>query len=64
MHAEKGRPLENPCQSSALCPSSPSDGAPENVQSTAEDPRGSPESVMSEPRPSDGNGQYVNTNAS
>lgn len=53
MHAEKGRPLENPCQSSAPCPSSPSDGAPENVQSTAEDSRGSPESVMSEPRPSD-----------
>ncbi|XP_015724373.1 UBX domain-containing protein 4 [Coturnix japonica] len=53
MHAEKGRALENPCQSSAPCPSSPSDGAPENMQSTAVDPCVSPGSVMSETRPSD-----------
>ncbi|NXJ15339.1 UBXN4 protein, partial [Odontophorus gujanensis] len=53
MHAEKGRPLENPCQSSAPCPSSQSDDAPENMQSTAADPCDSPESVMSETRPSD-----------
>ncbi|NXC44898.1 UBXN4 protein, partial [Penelope pileata] len=45
MHAEKGQPLENPSQSSAPCPSSQSDGAPENVQSTAAESCDSPESV-------------------
>ncbi|NXK52500.1 UBXN4 protein, partial [Chauna torquata] len=48
MHAEKGRPLENPSQSPAPCPSSQSDGAPENMQSTAVEFCDSPESVMSE----------------
>ncbi|XP_042733679.1 UBX domain-containing protein 4 [Lagopus muta] len=53
MHAEKGQSLENPCQSSAPCPSSPSDGAPENIQCAAAGPCGSPEPLVSETRPSD-----------
>ncbi|KAM9189517.1 UBX domain-containing protein 4 isoform 1-T1 [Mergus octosetaceus] len=56
MHAEKGQPLENPSQSSAPCPSSQSDGAPENVQSTAAGFCDSAESVTSETvRPSAAN---------
>lgn len=57
MHAEKGQPLENPSQSSAPCPSSQSDGAPENVQSTAAGFCDSAESITSETvRPSAANG--------
>ncbi|NXE07006.1 UBXN4 protein, partial [Lophotis ruficrista] len=44
MHTVKGQPLENGSLSSAPCPSSQSDGAPENMQSRAD----SPESVMTE----------------
>ncbi|KAM6070515.1 UBX domain-containing protein 4 isoform 2-T2 [Chlamydotis macqueenii] len=52
MHTAKGQPLENGSLSSAPCPSSQSDGAPENMQSRAD----SPESVMSEAiTPSAGN---------
>ncbi|NXW34057.1 UBXN4 protein, partial [Phaetusa simplex] len=56
MHRVKGQPLENGSQSSAPCPSSQSDGAPENTQSRAVEFCDSPESVMSETvRPSVGN---------
>ncbi|XP_066855334.1 UBX domain-containing protein 4 isoform X2 [Anser cygnoides] len=57
MHAEKGQPLENPSQPSAPpCSSSQSDGAPENVQSTAAGFCDSAESATSETiRPSAGN---------
>ncbi|KAF1606703.1 UBX domain-containing protein 4, partial [Eudyptes chrysolophus] len=48
MHTVKGQPLENGSQSSAPCPSSQSDGAPENMQSRAVEFCDSPESVMSE----------------
>ncbi|NWW53882.1 UBXN4 protein, partial [Pedionomus torquatus] len=47
MHTVKGQPLENGSQPSAPCPSSRSDGVPENTQSRAEF-CDSPESVMSE----------------
>ncbi|NXN57505.1 UBXN4 protein, partial [Rynchops niger] len=57
MHRVKGQPLENGSQSSAPCPSSQSDGAPENTQSRAVEFCDSPESVMSETiRPFVGNG--------
>ncbi|XP_009460051.1 PREDICTED: UBX domain-containing protein 4 [Nipponia nippon] len=48
MHTVKGQPLENGSQSSAPCPSSQSDGAPENTQSRAVEFCDSPESVMTE----------------
>ncbi|NXS17907.1 UBXN4 protein, partial [Mystacornis crossleyi] len=48
MHTGKGRPLENGSQSSAPCPSSQSDGAPESAESRAAGVCGSPESVMPE----------------
>ncbi|NXX61731.1 UBXN4 protein, partial [Scopus umbretta] len=48
MHTVKGQPLENGSQSSAPSPSSQSDGAPEDMQSTAVEFCGSPESVMTE----------------
>ncbi|NWU61728.1 UBXN4 protein, partial [Pterocles burchelli] len=46
MHTVKGQPLENGSQSSAPCPSSQSDGAPENTQSRAAEFCDSPESVV------------------
>ncbi|KFQ19139.1 UBX domain-containing protein 4, partial [Merops nubicus] len=52
MHTVKGQPLENGSQSSAPCPSSQSDGAPENTQSRAVEFCDSP--VLSETRPADG----------
>ncbi|NWH53376.1 UBXN4 protein, partial [Fregata magnificens] len=56
MHTVKGQPSENGSQSSAPCPSSQSDGAPENTQSRAAEFCGSPESVMTEAiSPSAGN---------
>ncbi|KAM4670060.1 UBX domain-containing protein 4 isoform 2-T2 [Amazona ochrocephala] len=56
MHTVKGQPLENRSHSSAPCPSSQSDGAPENIQSRAAEFCASPESVMSETmRPSASN---------
>ncbi|XP_040417748.1 UBX domain-containing protein 4 isoform X3 [Cygnus olor] len=62
MHAEKGQPLENPSQSSASCSSSQSDGAPENVQSTAAGFCDSAESVTSETiQPSAGNEDGANS---
>ncbi|KFQ13872.1 UBX domain-containing protein 4, partial [Leptosomus discolor] len=48
MHTVKGQPLENGSQSSAPCPSSQSDGAPENMQSRAVEFCDSHESVVSE----------------
>ncbi|XP_009885001.1 PREDICTED: UBX domain-containing protein 4 [Charadrius vociferus] len=48
MHTVKGQPLENGTQSSTPCPSSQSDGAPENTQPRAAEFCDSPESVMSE----------------
>ncbi|NXT19584.1 UBXN4 protein, partial [Syrrhaptes paradoxus] len=48
MHTVKGQPLENGSQSSAPCPSSQSDGAPENMQSRAAEFCDSPESVVIE----------------
>ncbi|XP_062434542.1 UBX domain-containing protein 4 isoform X2 [Rhea pennata] len=48
MHAVKGQLLENGGQSSAPCPSSQSDSAPENAQSRAVELCDSHESVMSE----------------
>ncbi|KAM6129367.1 UBX domain-containing protein 4 [Pterocles gutturalis] len=48
MHTVKGQPLENGGQSSAPCPSSQSDGAPENTQSRAAEFCDSPESVVIE----------------
>ncbi|NXB15373.1 UBXN4 protein, partial [Rhagologus leucostigma] len=48
MHTGKGRPLENSSQSSAPCPSSQSDGAPESAESRAAGVCDSPESVMPE----------------
>ncbi|NXC05299.1 UBXN4 protein, partial [Orthonyx spaldingii] len=48
MHTGKGRPLENGSQSPAPCPSSQSDGAPENAESRAAGVCDSPESVMPE----------------
>ncbi|NXG26444.1 UBXN4 protein, partial [Grallaria varia] len=57
MHTVKGQPLENGSQSSAPCPSSQSDGAPENTQSRAAESCNSPESAMPETiRPSTSNG--------
>ncbi|XP_066855335.1 UBX domain-containing protein 4 isoform X3 [Anser cygnoides] len=63
MHAEKGQPLENPSQPSAPpCSSSQSDGAPENVQSTAAGFCDSAESATSETiRPSAGNEDGANS---
>ncbi|NXN40543.1 UBXN4 protein, partial [Rhinoptilus africanus] len=55
MHRVKGQPLENGSQSSAPCPSSQSDGAPENTQSRAAEFCDSPESVVSERIRSAGN---------
>ncbi|XP_059676285.1 UBX domain-containing protein 4 [Gavia stellata] len=56
MHTVKGQPLENGSQSSAPCPFSQRDGAPENTQSRAAEFCDSPESVMTETiRPSAGN---------
>ncbi|XP_010286369.1 PREDICTED: UBX domain-containing protein 4 [Phaethon lepturus] len=52
MHTVKGQPLENGSQSSATCPSSQSNGAPENTQSRAVEFCDSSESVTSETRPS------------
>ncbi|NXS67240.1 UBXN4 protein, partial [Pandion haliaetus] len=61
MHTVKGQPLENGSQSSALCASCPSDGAPENTQSRAVEFCDSPESVTSDTiRPSAGNNRYYN----
>ncbi|NXP54386.1 UBXN4 protein, partial [Heliornis fulica] len=48
MHRVKGQPLENGSQPSAPCPSSQSDGAPENTQSRAVELHESPESAVSE----------------
>lgn len=48
MHTGKGRPLENGSQSSAPCPSSQSDGAPESAESRAAGVCDPPESVMPE----------------
>ncbi|XP_009991460.1 PREDICTED: UBX domain-containing protein 4 [Tauraco erythrolophus] len=48
MHTVKGQPLENVSQSSAPCPSSQSDGAPENTQSRAAEFCDSSESVKTE----------------
>ncbi|NXT75158.1 UBXN4 protein, partial [Zapornia atra] len=48
MHRVKGQPLENGSQPSAPCPSSQSDGAPENMQSRAGEFQDSPESVTPE----------------
>ncbi|NXU10796.1 UBXN4 protein, partial [Pardalotus punctatus] len=48
MHAGKGRPLENGSQSSAPCPSSQSDGAPESAQCRAAGVCDSPESSVPE----------------
>ncbi|NXI02420.1 UBXN4 protein, partial [Pachycephala philippinensis] len=45
MHTGKGRPLENGSQSSAPCPSSQSDDAPESAESRAAGVCDSPESV-------------------
>lgn len=57
MHTVKEQPLENGSHSSAPCPSSQSDGAPENTQSRAAEFCDSPESVTSETiRPSASNG--------
>ncbi|KFO81150.1 UBX domain-containing protein 4, partial [Cuculus canorus] len=46
MHTVKGQPLENGSQSSAACPSSQSDGAPENTQCRAGEFCDSPESAV------------------
>ncbi|NWY52614.1 UBXN4 protein, partial [Chionis minor] len=48
MHTVKGQPLENGSQSSTPCPSSQSDGAPENTQSRAVEFCDSSQSHMSE----------------
>ncbi|XP_010139761.1 PREDICTED: UBX domain-containing protein 4 [Buceros rhinoceros silvestris] len=48
MHTVKGQSLDSGSQSSAPCPSSQSNGAPENTQSRAAELCGSPESVVSE----------------
>ncbi|NXV99101.1 UBXN4 protein, partial [Fregetta grallaria] len=48
MHTVKGQPLENGNQSSAPCPASQSDGAPENMQSRAVEFCDSPESLITE----------------
>ncbi|NWT78204.1 UBXN4 protein, partial [Lanius ludovicianus] len=48
MHTGKGRPLENGSQSSAPCPSSQSDGAPESAESRAAGVCDSPESAVPE----------------
>ncbi|NXS88973.1 UBXN4 protein, partial [Erpornis zantholeuca] len=48
MHTGKGRPLANGSQSSAPCPSSQSDGAPESAESRAAGVCDSPESVTPE----------------
>ncbi|NWV49109.1 UBXN4 protein, partial [Daphoenositta chrysoptera] len=48
MHTGKGRPLENGSQSSAPCPPSQPDGAPESAESRAAGVCDSPESVMPE----------------
>ncbi|NXE32255.1 UBXN4 protein, partial [Ptilorrhoa leucosticta] len=48
MHTGKGRPLENGSQSSAPCPSSQSDGAPESAESRAAGVCDSLESVTPE----------------
>ncbi|XP_061861228.1 UBX domain-containing protein 4 isoform X2 [Colius striatus] len=48
MHTVKGQPLENGSQSSAPCPSSQPDAAPENTQSSAAACSDSPQSVLSE----------------
>ncbi|NXT55351.1 UBXN4 protein, partial [Pluvianellus socialis] len=56
MHTVKGQPLENGSQSSTPCPSSQSDGAPENTQSRAVEFCDSSQSRMSETiSPSAGN---------
>lgn len=56
MHTVKGQSLDSGSQSSAPCPSSQSNDAPENTQSRAAEFCGSPESVVSETiRPSAGN---------
>ncbi|KFP32577.1 UBX domain-containing protein 4, partial [Colius striatus] len=48
MHTVKGQPLENGSQSSAPCPSSQPDAAPENTQSSAAACSDSPQPVLSE----------------
>ncbi|NXF01577.1 UBXN4 protein, partial [Smithornis capensis] len=45
MHTVKGQPLENGSQSSAPCPSSQADGAPEDTQSRAAESCDSPETL-------------------
>ncbi|NWT14696.1 UBXN4 protein, partial [Vireo altiloquus] len=65
MHTGKGRPLANGSQSSAPCPSSQSDGAPESAESRAAGVCDSPESATPETITSSaGNGEANSGQAS